>query len=294
MLHRSRFVIALVVVAIVSVRLWADDVAKKAYEVEAHADVAYRSDKDADPIKHKLDIYTPKGVKDFPVLMFVHGGSWKWGNKELYADVGKMFARQGIGAVVINYRLSDKSNNVKHPDHIKDVASAFAWVHANIGKYGGRNDRIFISGHSAGAHLVALLATDESYLKEHKLGLENIRGVLPLSGVYEITPGFFAFNGPFGKDPEICKAASPINQVKGKQHPPFLICYAERDFPTIDKMSENFCKKLTDGKCEAGMLKIDDRSHISIIVKLVLDPKDPCTAAMLDFIAKHSEWKRPK
>jgi acetyl esterase/lipase len=270
----------------------ADETPRKTYEVETHLDIAYRDDKDADPIRHKLDIYTPKGQKDFPVLMFVHGGSWKSGNKTMYAAVGNTFAKQGIGTVVINYRLSDSKGKAKHPDHIKDVASAFAWVHANIGKFGGRNDRIFISGHSAGGHLVALLATDESYLKEHKLGLNNIRGVMPISGVYEITPGFFAFVEPFGKDADICKAASPMQQVKTK-HPPFLICYGDRDFPTIDKMSESFCKKLTDGKCEARALKVDSRNHLSIILQLALDSDDPCTKAMFDFIAKHSEWKRP-
>jgi len=292
MRRRFLFVVVLGLTVVFSGRLRADDAPKKSYDVEVQSDVAYRTDKDADPVKHKLDIYTPKGLKDFPVMMFVHGGAWKSGNKGMYQVLGKAFAKQGIGTVIINYRLSDKSGKVKHPDHIKDVASAFAWVHANIGKYGGRNDRIFICGHSAGAHLVALLATDETYLKEHKLGLENIRGVMPLSGVFEITPGFFAFNDPFGKEPEICKAASPIYQVKAK-HPPFLICYADKDFPTIDKMSENFCKKLTDGKCDACALKIDGRNHFTIIIQLALDTEDACTKAMLDFIAKHSEWKRP-
>jgi len=270
----------------------ADESPKNIYEVETHLNTAYRDDKDADRIKHKLDIYTPKGQTDFPVLMFVHGGSWTSGDKSWYAALGNTFAKNGICTVVINYRLSDKKYKAKHPDHIKDVASAFAWTYENIGKFGGRQDRIFISGHSAGAHLVALLATDESYLKAHKLGLDNIRGVLPLSGVYEITPGFFAFNGPFGTDAATCKAASPVCQVKGK-NPPFLICYADSDFPTIDKMSESMCKKLVDAKCDAHTLQIEKRNHFSIIVYLALNSEDPCTGAMLAFISKHSEWKRP-
>ena len=262
----------------------------RVYEVTIATDIAYRSDTEADPIKHKLDIYTPKGQKDFPVLMFVHGGSWKSGNKGMYAALGKTFASQGIGTVIINYRLSNKDGKAKHPDHINDVAAAFAWVHGNIEKYGGRKDRIFVAGHSAGGHLVALLATDEEYLKEHKLGIENIRGVLALSGVYEILPLIFA--EAFGNDAKICKAASPIHQANGKSAP-FLICYADQDLPTIDKMSESFCKKLTDNKCEAKLVSIGERNHISIIVQLAINANDPCTRAMLDFIAAHSEWKRP-
>jgi acetyl esterase/lipase len=267
------------------------DTAKKPFEVDVQTDIAYRSDKDADPVKHKLDIYTPKGQKDFPVLMFVHGGAWKSGNKTMYAALGATFAKQGIGVVIINYRLTSGANPVKHPDHVKDVASAFAWIHANIGKFGGRSDRIFISGHSAGGHLVSLLATDESYLKKHHLGLKDIRGVMSLSGVYEITPNIRVFDDQFGKDAAICKDASPINHVK-ERDPPFLICYADKDMPTIDKMSEAFGKKLCDDKCEAKVLRANDRNHISIIVQLSLDSDDVCTSAMLDFIEKHSEWKR--
>jgi acetyl esterase/lipase len=289
---RLLFFVALIPAALAPTGAGAAEPAKKTFEVETKTDVAYRTDKDADPVKHKLDIYTPKGQKDFPVLMFVHGGAWKSGNKGMYAAIGHTFAKQGIGTVVINYRLTDQKNEVKHPDHIKDVAAAFAWVHANIGKYGGRNDRIFISGHSAGGHLVALLATDERYLKEHKLGLKDIRGVMPLSGVYEIIPNIVVFDSQFGKDKEVCKAASPLTHVKDN-HPPFLICYADKDFPTIDKMSETFCKKLCDSKCEAQALKIDGRNHFTIIIQLALSAADPCTDAMLDFIAKHSEWKRP-
>ena len=63
----------------------------------------------------KLDLYLPKGHKDFPVLIFVHGGTWKSGSKDLYGGLGKLYARNGIGTVIINYRLSPK---VKHPAHI--------------------------------------------------------------------------------------------------------------------------------------------------------------------------------
>src|SRR5262245_12309842 len=124
-----------------------DEAPKPLFEVESVKNLAYRSDKDADPIKHKLDLYVPKGVKGFPILFFVHGGAWKSGNKEIYTRLGEGFAGDGIGTVVINYRLSPK---VQHPAHIEDVASAHAWVCANIEKYGGRKERLLACGHSAG------------------------------------------------------------------------------------------------------------------------------------------------
>lgn len=258
------------------------------FEVEIIKDLSYFEGKDADPEKHKLDLYLPKGKKDFPVLIFVHGGSWKSGDKKLYFKLGEVFAKNGVGTVVTSYRLTPK---VQHPGHIEDVARAFAWTFRNIAMYGGRTDQIFVSGHSAGGHLVALLATDDSYLKAEKLSPDNIKGVLPLSGVYTILPG--RLSGAFGSDAEICRKASPINHVNGKL-PPFLIVYAEKDYFTLDIMAESMCKKLKEAKVDADLLKMKDRDHITII-RNVANEDDPTTQAILGFIAKHSDLKlQPK
>ena len=115
------------------------------------------------------------------MLLFVHGGRWTTGNKNLYPGIGESLARHGVGVVICNYRLSPA---VKHPAHVQDVARAFAWTQSNIASYGGKPDRLFVCGHSAGGHLVALLATDPKYLKAEKLSPSDIRGVVPISGVY--------------------------------------------------------------------------------------------------------------
>ena len=100
------------------------------YPVETVKNVAYDPAPTADRVRHKLDLYLPKGAKDFPVMVFVHGGAWRSGNKDLYAPLGETFAKQGIGTAVVNYRLSDRKGTVKHPDHIRDVARAFAFTQA--------------------------------------------------------------------------------------------------------------------------------------------------------------------
>ncbi len=95
------------------------------YEVEVKRDLTYFDGAEADQNKHKLDLYLPKGKTSFPVVMFVHGGSWTFGDRVyfgIYEGVGKMFARHGVGAVVISYRLSP---GVQHPEHMKDVARRF-------------------------------------------------------------------------------------------------------------------------------------------------------------------------
>ena len=194
------YVLPLAVVLLAVSPSWADDApaAPRTFEVESVKDVAYYDSDGADPVKHKLDLYLPKGLKDYPVLFFVHGGAWVSGDKKMYAPIGRVLASHGIGAVVTNYRLSPR---VKHPAHIEDVARAFAWTHGHIGGHGGRADQIFCCGHSAGGHLVALLATDESYLKAEKLTLAHIKGVIPMSGVYQIPPLLFASIFGFHQQP---------------------------------------------------------------------------------------------
>src|SRR5262249_45817316 len=102
-----------------------------ASHVQVIHDLAYRDlyeGEDGSQDKNKLDLYIPRGKKDYPIIFFVHGGAWLHGNKNqfgMYGALAVAWARHGIGTVSINYRLSP---GVQHPEHIKDVARAFAWT----------------------------------------------------------------------------------------------------------------------------------------------------------------------
>src|SRR5204863_1542540 len=133
--------------------------------------------------KHKLDLYIPKGKTNLPVLFFIHGGAWTSGDRTQYPPLGNRYASEGILTVVPSYRLAPK---FPHPAQIEDTAAAFAWTVRNISARGGDTNRIFVAGHSAGAHLVALLALDEKYLTAHQLSPKLIRGVLGFSGAYNL------------------------------------------------------------------------------------------------------------
>jgi acetyl esterase/lipase len=170
-----------------------------------------------------------------------------------------------------------------HPEHIKDVARAFAWTKKNICSYGGRSDSVFVAGHSAGGHLVALLATDESYLRAQGCACTDIKGVIGISGVYDIPPK--RFKKVFGNDPDDRMNASPINHVR-QGLPPFLIVYAHRDSPGFGKMSERFCTALAEKMNSAELLEIEHRNHITILIKCSKED-DPCGKAMLDFLRKY-------
>src|SRR5262245_30533441 len=87
------------------------------FEVEVVKDVAYDEGQDADPVRHKLDLYLPRGAKGYPVLVFVHGGGWTKGSKDGFANHGRLFAKNGVGFVAVNYRLTPQ---VQHPVHAQD------------------------------------------------------------------------------------------------------------------------------------------------------------------------------
>jgi acetyl esterase/lipase len=267
---------------------WAVDEPKAAvksggnFEVEAIKDVAYYEGKDADANKHKLDLYLPKGQKDYPVLFFIHGGGWTKGDRKGFDKVGRVFAKNGVGFVAISYRLTEK-----HPAHIQDVAKAFAFTHKHIGKHGGNVQQIFVSGHSAGGHLAALLATDETYLKAEMLSFKDVKGVLPISGVFRIST---RQKNVFSDDAEVCRKASPTAQVK-ENLPPFLVLYADKELNGLGKQADEFGAALKKAKVDATVVMIKDRDHGTIVRKMTDGEADPCAQAMLAFIAKHSTFK---
>jgi len=257
---------------------------KVTYEVEVVKGIAYNTAPDADAERHKLDLYLPRGAKDYPVFFFIHGGAWRGGNKNLYGPIGKTFAAQGIAFVATNYRLSPK---VKHPAHIQDIAQSFAWVVDNLGKRGANLKQIYVSGHSAGGHLAALLATDESYLKVHKRSVADIKGVLPISGVF--TVGGERLAQVFGKDG---KQASPMTHIKEKL-PPFLILYADKELGGLGRQAEAFGEAMKKAKCDIEVKIIKNRDHGSII-RNAAKPDDELTTAIVAFIKKHSSTTAAK
>jgi acetyl esterase/lipase len=191
-----------------------DGSSRRTFEVEAVKDITYYDGPNADAKRHKCDVFYPRGGEKCPVVVLVHGGVWMMGDKScvgLYSAVGKFLARNGIVAVLPNYRLTPW---VKHPEHVKDVARAVAWTRKNCGKYGGRADHLFIAGHSAGGHLVALLATDEQYLKAEGLKRSDIRGVMAISGVYRIPEVNVRLDfNPDGEKSGVLAKVAPISDL---------------------------------------------------------------------------------
>jgi acetyl esterase/lipase len=247
-------------------------------EVEVRKNISYRKEAGPDAAKQQLDIYIPRGKTGAPALVFLHGGSWKFGDRSQYPALGNRFAREGIVTVVPSYRLAPQH---PHPAQIEDAAAAFAWVVENIAEHGGDPGQIWLAGHSAGGHLAVLLALDGNYLEAHQLTADKIRGVVSLSGVYDLTRGESP-TSVFGSDPQTRKKASPQFHVKART-PPFLIAYCQWDYLSLPAQARAFHSALQEAGASSELLYIPERNHISIVAHLPKE-NDPAAEAILDFL----------
>jgi len=179
-----------------------------------------------------VDVYRPGDLCDAPVVVWVHGGGWRRGDKVLQMPDKVRLARDnGWVLVSVNYRLTDPSapDPVRYPTHNEDVATALAWVDDNIARYGGDPSRVAVLGHSAGAQIVASIGTDEHYLAAHDLSLSDIRcvGALDTEG-FDVermaSTGNPIYRAAFGDDPAQWVDASPIRHIApGKDIADFLV-----------------------------------------------------------------------
>lgn len=256
-------------------------------QIKTYRDLRYYEKADAHPRKHLLDLYLPSGIQSFPLAVFVHGGSWSRGDKDdregVYGILGRRLAERGTGIAVINYRLSPQ---VRHPEHARDVARALAWIHRHSEQYGWNPNALFLVGHSAGGHLSSLVAVDPVYLREQNLRPTIIRGVIALSGVYDLTltgvTGQFLYEPVFTTVPEKLKSASPALQVKTRPAP-FLLLYAEKDYLSAPFQAHHFKKALRSAGGDVSTKLIRGRNHINIVAGL-MEKGDEVQEKVLDFI----------
>ena len=251
-------------------------------------DIIYAEGASIDPGDVRMDIHLPEDPIDAPVLIMIHGGAWTYGNKHTYIGLeqARYFNRNGYIFIPINYRLA--------PDHpfpaaIEDAAAAIAWVHANIAEYGGDPGKIVLMGHSAGAHSVAMVSVDPTYLAAHSLSPAVIRGAIALdSAAYDLVekgartgklPRFY--RPAFGSDPEVWAAASPKLLVKPETAiPPLQLYYVQR--AVSPRKAREFAEVLTEAGHTASAILAENRTHKTLNEKLG-EADDPFAPMMLDF-----------
>jgi acetyl esterase/lipase len=263
-------------------------------------DVCYHPQPEGDCDEQRLDIYSPGAVttqetekeieKEIEkeaareaqsetaketaraVVVFMHGGGWRASDKQdafgVHANICAALALRGLVAVNVNYRLSPRA---RHPAHALDVAHALRWVSRNIGSFGGDVDNIFASGHSSGGHLAALVTLDERYLRQAGASHAFIKGVIGVSGIYNIA--HFAGRNrmakslmtrpAFGTDTRLWDEASPVFHARAGA-PPFLMINAAED-ERLEEEAEELAARLRAVGANADTLIIPGTNHFTIL-----------------------------
>jgi arylformamidase len=243
-----------------------------------------------------LDLHVPdeRRAKPRPVFILIHGGGWRTGDKsnKHFADPKTSWLLDG-GYIVasINYRLSPA---VRHPAHVEDICQALAWVQRHAAGYGGDPKRIYLLGHSAGAHLAALAAVDVPRLKAAGADSSGIQGVILLDGAGYDIPVQYPFlregsvmqkmyRDAFTDDPSRQRDASPVHRVTTKP-PPFLILHVTRRLDS-PRQSRLLAEALRGKGGTAEVVPVAGKSHGTINGDCG-KPGDPVTLAIARFLAQ--------
>lgn len=262
-----------------------------------HSDIGYWNDPAADPRKHLLDLYAPQGT-GWPLLIFVHGGSWSHGDKGLtfggvdpYGNIGRFYAARGIGVAVINYRLQPR---VTWREQVADVIRALGWAYQRAPGYGADRRAIFLSGHSAGAQLAVRAALDRQAQMEMGLPSRALCGVISVSGypfdltdqrTYELAWNPSMLEKPFragasGEDWR--RDASSINLV-ARPAPPFLLLHGGWEARALKWQNELMYKALLAAGVSSRLIVSPWDSHFLIVASLS-HPDRLASETVLDFI----------
>ncbi|MEM0895345.1 MAG: alpha/beta hydrolase fold domain-containing protein [Verrucomicrobiota bacterium] len=260
-----------------------------------HLDLRYREMDGVDPNLHSLDLYVPaeKREKPRPVMIMIHGGGWRGGDKANPSIIGaKMahFVGNGYIYASINYRLSPTSpdqEGPRHPAHAEDCAAAIAWIHDHITKYGSDPGQLHLMGHSAGAHLAGIVGTNERFLQAHDKPLSILKTNVLLDTAAIDIPGYLKqldgrgmtqlYHNAFTDDPEKIRDASPMDHVEPDKDIPPTILFFGGDRMALHTFGPAFAKALTEaGSPSAAIDTVDlDHGQINSHVGMIGDPMTP-------------------
>ena len=202
-----------------------------------------------------LDIYYPSNTKNFPTIVWFHGGDLTGGEKE----IPQSLKEKGFAVVGVNYRLSPK---VKAPAYIEDAAAAVAWVFKNINNYGGDTTLIFVSGYSAGGYLTTMIGLDKKWLAVHGVDANNIAGLVSLSGQAITHFTIREERGIPGTQPIIDEFA-PLYHVR-KEAPPLILITGDSELELLGRYEENaYLMRMMkiSGHTKTKLYKLDGYDH---------------------------------
>lgn len=236
----------------------------------------------------KLDIYQPleAAQEPSPTVVFFYGGGWEKGNRKDYKFVAEALTSKGITVVIPDYRVYPE---VVFPEFLDDAAAAVAWTAEHIEQFGGDADLLFVVGHSAGAHIAALLSLNPDYLAQHALSPEHIKGVIGLAGPYDFLPlKSRNLKTIFGAE-ALQWQSQPINHV-ATDHPPMLLLVGGKDSTVLPRNSYRLAEKLAENGNAVELVSFEDFGHVAMVAKLArpLRGEGDLLLPIIRFIRQHA------
>ncbi len=237
--------------------------------------IEYLNPSDTIEDKPTLNVYSPRKVEEKkPVLIYIHGGNWNSGSKELYWWFGRNFAKKEVVTVIPGYTLSPEAN---YDTQTQQIAKAIQWTIDNIADYGGDNSKIYVTGHSAGGHLGALAVMNPKYEIEER----KISGIILNDAAGLDMHNYLTKNLPteednyittWTKDPEVWKEASPIYFIS-EATPPMMIYVGTKTYPSIKEANTRFLGKLHKVQPAVAPIYLD-KKHVPMITQYLFPWSD--------------------
>ena len=255
--------------------------------LERNAAIAY-----GDDVRQRLDVYVPRGMpaqSPAPVVVFFYGGRWQEGERARYLFVAEALTAQGFVVVVPDYRVHPA---VQYPVFLEDGARAVAWTKREITRFGGDPSRIFLMGHSAGAHIAAMLAYDEEFLTRQGLRRADVRGVIGLAGPYDFLPLTDAdLQGVFSAAASL-EATQPITYVHGGE-PPSLLITGDADTTVKPGNTVRLAARLRESGSTVVERHYESLNHYTLIARLAAPLRmDDLTQAIAAFVCGETAQTR--
>jgi acetyl esterase/lipase len=249
----------------------------------------------SDP-KRQLDLYLPRGhAAGYSVVVFVHGGYWSPLDRRLlqpllgaYGNVGVAFARHGIAAAIIGYRQYPLVQG--GDDSLGDIATAIRFVRDSCPSWGCDATRIFVVGHSAGGHLVSLLAMDGRILRRHGVDPDTVAGFVSIDGIFDLGASLASLKPDqaaimrqlFGPDDATLAAHSTISYARAR-HPPLLFIDSTGDEKLCLDSFHRLKARMAEAKSSARFVELSGLGHNETIIRMGMDD-DPVMPTLLGFI----------
>lgn len=240
--------------------------------------------------RQKLDIYLPKNRSNqsanlIKVVIFYYGGNWDSGERADYKFVGEALSAQGYIVVIPDYRVYPE---VLFPTLMKDPASVAKWVKVNIKRYGGDATKVFLAGHSAGAHIAVMMGVNPEYLAAESLQPNDFVGVVGLAGPYDFLPlQSERLKIIFGHESVRWKS-QPVNFVDGK-NPPLLLAVGKKDGTVWPRNAVNLANKIQEKHGLVELVTFNNYGHVDMVAKLAkpLRGDADLLKAIISFLNRH-------